>query len=140
VVRALRCLEQRFRYPSEILNNTQTVRAYLQLQLAEERNEVFAVLFLDTQNRLFAFERLFFGTINATAVHARVIVQRAFEHNAAKVIFAHNHPSGNCNPSQADKEITHDLRQTLSALNIAVIDHIIVSCESTYSFAEHGLM
>jgi DNA repair protein RadC len=107
---------------------------------AEERNEVFAVLFLDNQNRLLAFEKLFSGTINEAVVYPRVVVQRALEHNAAKVIFAHNHPSENCEPSQGDKEITRDLQRVLSIINITAIDHIIVSRKSTYSFANHGLM
>ncbi len=140
VARALHCLEKRLRYHPQIFSYPESVCTYLQLQLAEERNEVFAVLFMDNQNRLLAFEKLFFGTINEARVYPRVIVQRALEHNAAKVIFAHNHPSNHCEPSQADKEITQDLQQLLSLLTIEVLDHIIVSHTNTYSFAEHGLM
>jgi DNA repair protein RadC len=140
MARALRCLEKRLRYNSEILNNSQDVCTYLQLQLAEERNELFAVLFLDSQHRLLAFEKLFFGTINESAVYPRVIVQKALEYNAAKVIFAHNHPSGSCNPSSGDKEVTRDLQKILSIVSVTALDHIIVSHKSTYSFAEHGLM
>ena len=140
VARALRCLEKRLRYHSEILNNSQDVRAYLRLHLAEERNEVFAVLFLDSQHRLLAFEKLFVGTINQSMIYPRVIVQKVLEHNAAKIIFAHNHPSGNCEPSQDDKEITRNLKPIFSILNIALLDHIIVSHIDTFSFAENGLM
>lgn len=140
VARALRCLEKRLRYHSEMLNNSQNVRSYLRLHLAEERNEVFAVLFLDNQHCLIAFEKLFCGTINEATVYPRVVVQKALEHNAAKLIFAHNHPSDNCDPSPADKVITRDLQRVLSIMTITVVDHIIVSRKNTYSFAEHGLM
>jgi len=140
VDRALRCLEKRLRYHSEILNHSQSVCSYLRLHLAEERNEVFAVLFLDNSHRLLAFEKLFFGTINETMVYPRVVVQKALEHNAAKVIFAHNHPSDYCVPSQTDRETTRNLQRVLSVMNITVIDHIIVSRKNAYSFATHGLM
>jgi DNA repair protein RadC len=140
VAQALRCLEKRLRYPLGILHNPQQVCSYLRLHLAEERNEVFAILFLDNCNRLLAFEKLFFGTINETIIYPRVVVQKALEHNAAKVIFAHNHPSDDCDPSQADKEITRDLQRVLSAISITAVDHIVVSRKSTYSFAAHGLM
>ena len=142
VDRALRCLETHLRYhsDSEILNNSQYVRSYLRLHLADERNEVFAVLFLDAHHRLLAFEKLFFGSINESAIYPRVVVQKALEHNAAKVIFAHTYPSGNCDPSDADKEITRELQRILSVVSVTAIDHIIVGRENSYSFAEHGLM
>ncbi len=140
VARALCCLEKRLRYNSEILSHSHHVCSYLRLHLAEERNEVFAVLFFDNHHRLLAFEKLFFGTINEAAIYPRVVVQKALEHNASKVIFAHNHPSDSCDPSQADKDITHDLQRVLSVMNITIVDHIIVSRKKTYSFAEHGLM
>ncbi|MEO8964710.1 MAG: DNA repair protein RadC [Gammaproteobacteria bacterium] len=140
VARALRCLEKRLRYNSETLSNPQDVCSYLRLHLAEERNEVFAVIFIDNHNRLLAFEKLFLGTINESAVYPRVVVQKALEHNAAKVILAHTHPSGHADPSNADIEITRDLQRILSIISVTVIDHIIVARENSYSFAEHGLM
>ena len=140
VARALRCLEKHLRYNSEILNSSHYVSSYLRLNLADERNEVFAVLFLDSHHRLLAFEKLFYGSINESAVYPRVVVQKALEYNAAKVIFAHTHPSGNCSPSKADIEITHELKQILSIVSVIAIDHIIVARENSYSFAEHGLM
>ena len=140
VARALRCLEKNLRYNSEILNKSQIVCSYLRLQLADERNEVFAVLFLDSHHRLLAFEKLFYGSINESHVYPRVIVQKSLEHNAAKVIFAHNHPSGNCDPSNTDIELTRELQRILSIISVAVVDHIIVTREHSYSFAEHGLM
>ena len=140
VARALRCLEKRLRYNFETLNSSHDLRTYLRLHLASERNEVFAVLFLDTHHRLLAFEKLFHGSIDEAMVYPRVIVQKALEHNAAKVIFAHNHPSGNADPSNADKELTCTLKQILSIVCVTVVDHIIVGCENSYSFVEHGLM
>jgi DNA repair protein RadC len=140
VKRALRCLEKRLRYHSDILSSSQDVRSYLQLNLADEMNEVFAVVFLDNQNRLLAFEKLFYGTINESTVYPRVIVQRALAYNAAKVIFAHTHPSGNCIPSDHDKELTRDLQKILAMVSVIAIDHIIVARENSYSFAENGLM
>lgn len=140
VARALRCLEKRLRYNSETLNNSPYVSSYLRLNLADERNEVFAVLFLDNHHRLLAFEKLFYGSINESTVYPRVVVQKALEYNAAKVIFAHNHPSGNCDPSNEDKEITRELKRILAIVSVTAVDHIIVAREKCYSFAEHGLM
>lgn len=140
VKRALRCLEKRLSYRSQTLNHSDYVRSYLRLHLADEKNEVFAVLFLDNHHRLLAFEKLFYGTINESAVYPRVIVQKALEHNAAKVILAHTHPSGNCDPSKTDIELTRELQRILSVISVAVIDHIIVARENSYSFADHALM
>ena len=137
---ALKCLETRLRYGSELLNNSSNVRAYLQLQLADEKNEVFGVLFLSNSNRLLAFEKLFYGTINEAVVYPRIIAQKALEHNAAKVILTHNHPSGTSDASQADHEMTRKVQDALSLIEIKTIDHIVVTHKNSYSFAEHGLM
>ena len=140
IINALRCLELRLHHHSAILNNSRNVRAYLRLQLAEEESEVFSVLFLNTQHRLLAFEKLFRGSINEAVVYPRTIVQKALQHNAAKVILAHNHPSDNCNPSIADKEITEAIRKILDIIDVKVVDHVIVSRQESYSFSEHGLI
>lgn len=140
VKRALKCLESRVKYSSDKLTGPYDVRNYIRLKLANELNEVFTVLFLDNHHRVLACEKLFTGTINSATVHPRVIAQRAFYHNAAAVILAHNHPSGEVNPSNADQYITQLLKQTLNALDIRVLDHFIVSHEYTYSFLEHGLI
>jgi DNA repair protein RadC len=140
IARALRCLEKRLRYTSETLNNSHDVCSYLRLHLAGERNEVFAVLFLDAHHRLLAFEKLFYGSIDESAVYPRVVVQKSLEYNAAKVIFAHTHPSGNCDPSNADKELTRELKRILSVISVNAVDHLIIGRENSYSFAEHGLM
>lgn len=137
---ALACLEKRLVYQSDVLSSSFEVRDYLRLQLASEDNEVFAVLFLSNHHRVIAFEKLFFGTINTTAVHPRVIAQKALKHNAAAVIVAHNHPSGSLMPSAADQYITTQLQTALRLLDVRLLDHIIVSQEGTFSFAERGLL
>lgn len=140
VVSALRCLETRLRYGGELLSNSKDVMAYLQLHLAEEKNEVFAALFLDRTHRLLAFEKLFYGTISEATVYPRRIVQKALVHNAAAIILAHNHPSGQCEPSLADREMTYEIRMILNIIDVQLLDHIIVSYPNTYSFAEQRLL
>lgn len=140
VINALHCLETRLRYGGELLTSTRDVCAYLQLHLADEKNEIFSVLFLDNNHRLLAFEKLFHGTINEATVYPRKIVQRALEHNAAAILLAHNHPSGRCEPSPADKQITQVLWTILKIIDVRILDHIIVTCTNSYSFAEHGLI
>lgn len=102
--------------------------------------EVFVVMFLDAQNRLIAAEEMFRGTLTQTSVYPREIVKRAIEHNAASVIFAHNHPSGNTTPSRADEQLTYTLKSALQLIDIRVLDHVIVSGNQSLSFAEHGLI
>lgn len=137
---ALRCLEERFKYQPDKLADPFSVRKYLQLQLAQEQNEIFAVLFLNNSHHVIAFEKLFYGTINSTTVHPRVVAQRALALNAAAVILTHNHPSGNLEPSAADQYITNLLKQALILFDVRVLDHIIVSHEGTLSFTERGLI
>jgi DNA repair protein RadC len=141
VISALRCLEKRLRHSGEeVLSSSKDVRAYLQLHLAEEKNEVFSALFLDNKLRLLAFEKLFHGTINEAIVYPRRIVQKALEYNAAAILLAHNHPSGVCEPSLADKKITQELQTILKLIDVRVLDHIIVAYPNSYSFADHGLL
>jgi DNA repair protein RadC len=100
---------------------------------------VFAVMFLDNQHRLIAFEELFFGTIDSASVYPREVLKAALKVNAAALIFAHNHPSGDATPSQADKQITQRLKEALALVDIRVLDHIVVG-DSAISFAERGLL
>ena len=102
--------------------------------------EAFGCLFLDNRHRLIAFEILFHGTVDGASVHPREVVKRALEHNSAAVIFAHNHPSGVAEPSQADELITRRLRDALALVDIRVLDHVIVGLERCVSFAERGLL
>lgn len=138
--RALACLEERIKYKPISLCQPQEVSDYLRLQLAQEPNEVFAVLFLDTRHQLLAFEKLFYGTVNSTTIHPRVIIQRALAHNAAAVILAHNHPSGTEEPSAADQYITQELKNLLKWLDVRVLDHFIVTLGKTTSFLARGLL
>jgi DNA repair protein RadC len=114
------------------------VKQFCKMTLHGHPNEVFGCLFLNQHHRALCFEKLFHGTINQASVHPRVIVARALYHNAAAVIFSHNHPSGELTPSESDHVLTHLLTDTLARIDIAVLDHIIVTQESSLSFREKG--
>jgi DNA repair protein RadC len=124
----------------DALNSPGAVRDYLQLLLGGRQQEVFLVLFLDTQHRVIAFEELFHGTLGQTSVYPREVVKRALSHNAAAVILAHNHPSGVAEPSQSDRLLTDALKQALGLVDVRVLDHFVVAVGQTLSFAERGLM
>ncbi len=120
------------------LSSPQAVKQYLQLLLQGKTYEAFVVLFLDVKNRLIASEELFRGTLTHASVYPREIVKAALAHNAAGLILAHNHPSGEADPSEADLHLTANLKQALGLVDIKVLDHIVVAGRQTYSFAEHG--
>ena len=122
------------------LTSPEITRAYLSAQLRGYSYEVFACLFLDNQHRVIKLDELFRGTIDGASVYPREVVKQALYHNAAAVIFAHNHPSGITEPSPADKQITEKLKQALSLFDIRVLDHFIIGDGEPYSFAEHGLI
>ncbi|MCI0654060.1 MAG: DNA repair protein RadC [Methylococcaceae bacterium] len=122
------------------LSNPKDSRDYLSAQLRRHPYEVFAGLFLDNQHRVIQFEELFRGTIDSTSVYPREVLRLALQLNAAAVIFAHNHPSGHCTPSNADRQITRKLADALALVDIRVLDHFIVGDGEGYSFAEHGLL
>ena len=114
-------------------------RQYLTAQLGNYPHEVFACLFLDNRNRIISFDEMFHGTIDGASVYPREVVSLALKKNAAAVIFAHNHPSGVAEPSQADEQITKRLKDALSLVDIRVLDHFVVGDE-VVSFAERGLL
>jgi DNA repair protein RadC len=116
------------------------LKEYLKLHLANRDHEVFAVLFLDVQNRLLAMEELFRGTLSQTSVYPREVVVRALHHQAAAVVLAHNHPSGTVQPSRADEALTHTLRSALGLIDVRVLDHLIVAPGMALSMAEAGLL
>ena len=118
----------------------QRVKDYLALHLRPLGHEAFAVLFLDTRQRLLAFEIMFQGTLTHTSVHPREIVKRALALNAAAVVLAHNHPSGVAEPSRADELLTQGVRAALQLIDVRVLDHLVVGAGSVLSFAERGLM
>lgn len=116
------------------------VKHYLQLHLAARPHEVFAVLFLDAQNRLLAMEELFRGSLTQTSVYPREVVLRALHHQAAAVVLAHNHPSGAVQPSRADEALTQTLKSALALVDVRVLDHVIVAPGQALSMAEKGLL
>jgi DNA repair protein RadC len=123
-----------------VFADPQAVKHYLQLHLAARSHEVFAVLFLDVQNKLLAMEELFRGTLTQTSVYPREVVIRALHHQAAAVVLAHNHPSGTVQPSRADEALTHTLKAALALVDVRVLDHIIVGPGQALSMAEQGLV
>jgi len=124
----------------DALKSPKQVRDYLSLKLGNAPREIFMVLFLDAQNRIQAQENLFEGTLTQASVYPREVVKRALFHNAASVIFAHNHPNGIAEASQADKQLTQVLKSALNLLDIRVLDHFVVAGNDTISFAEQGLL
>jgi len=116
------------------------VKDYLRLQLGSRAHEVFAVLFLDAQNRLLRLEEMFRGTLTQTSVYPREVVKRALDLHAAAVILAHNHPSGLAEPSRADEYLTQTLKTALALVDIRVLDHLVVGQSDVVSFAERGLL
>ncbi len=124
----------------DVLSSPQQVRDFLCLKLAQLPYEVFTVLFLDAQNKLISADELFRGSLMQTSVYPREVVKRALDHHAASVILAHNHPSGLAQQSQADELITQQLKQALALVDVRVLDHFIVAGNTTFSFAERGLL
>lgn len=122
------------------LTSPGAVRDFLRLALAARDHEVFVVLFLDAQHRVLRSTELFRGTLTQTSVYPREVVRAALAANAAAVIFAHNHPSGIAQPSQADELLTRQLREALALVEVRVLDHFIVAGNQSLSFAERGLL
>ncbi len=116
------------------------VTDYLRLLLASREHEVFVALFLDGQHRVLVAEELFRGTLTQTSVYPREVVKAALRANAAAVIFAHNHPSGVAQPSQADEHLTRNLKGALAMVDVKVLDHFIIAGAGALSFAERGLL
>ncbi len=125
---------------TDALSSPQAVRDYLRLTLSRLPHEVFAVVFLTAQHRVIAVEEMFRGSLTQTSVYPREIVKRAIHHNAGAVILAHNHPSGEAQPSAADRALTRSLADALSLIDVRVLDHFIVAPGASLSFAEQGLL
>jgi DNA repair protein RadC len=136
---ARRSIAQQLR-EREAFHSPSAVKQYLQLHLAHKTHEVFAVLFLDSQNRMQALEELFRGTLTQTSVYPREVVLRALHHASSAVVLAHNHPSGSVQPSRADEALTQNLKASLALVDVRVLDHIIVGHGQTLSMAEEGLL
>lgn len=134
-----RALQEEMR-TGDALNSPRAVRDYLQLLLRARQQEVFIAIFLDAQHRVISAEELFQGTLTQTSVYPREVVKRALHHNAAAVIFAHNHPSGVAEPSDSDRLLTDALKQSLLMVDVRVLDHFIVAGAGCLSFAEKGML
>ncbi|HCT3926897.1 TPA: DNA repair protein RadC [Citrobacter koseri] len=135
---ALTLLERQLREPGAPFTSSHAVRDWLRLQLSTLEREEFVVLFLDNQHRLIAHETLFTGTLNHTQVHPREVVKSGLKHNCSAVIVAHCHPSGEAEPSQADRRLTERLKQALDLVDIRLLDHLVVGGMEIVSLAERG--
>ena len=140
IARALGILERRACEPGQLFGDVSTCGAFFRLRLGNEVREHFEAAFLDTQHRLIAVERLFSGSVDSAEVRPRIVVQRALALNAAAVLLAHNHPSGDPTPSRADEALTQTLKTALAMLDIRLLDHFIVTPMQVLSLAEQGLV
>jgi len=123
-----------------VFSSPESVRQFLQIKLRPYPYEVFCAMFLDNRHRLIEFVELFKGTIDGASVHPREVIREAIKHNAAAVIFSHNHPSGVEEPSQADLRITQGLKDPLDLIDVRVLDHMIIGEGDGTSLAERGLL
>ena len=140
VQQAIVLLERRVFKAGPRFERPAAVRDYLRLKLVAEPNEIFVVVFMNSMHDVLAVEPMFHGTINATSVYPRVVLQRALQLNAAAVIFAHQHPSGTTEPSNADRLLTEQLKTALALIDVRVLDHFVIGQGTPYSFAESGLL
>ena len=140
IQQAIVLLERRVFKAGPRLERPTAVRDYLRLKLVAEPNEIFVVVFMNSMHDVLAVEPMFHGTINATSVYPRVVLQRALQLNAAAVIFAHQHPSGTTEPSNADRLLTEQLKTALALIDVRVLDHFVIGQGAPYSFAESGLL
>ncbi len=122
------------------VKSSQEVFDYLYHSLRDRKKELFKVLYLNSQNQILAMEDLFEGTVNCSAVSSREVIDHALKHNAVSLIFVHNHPSGNPEPSQSDKDLTRDLIFAANTVNMKVLDHLIIGNDRYFSFAGAGLI
>lgn len=141
VERAIRVLEESAIYRVEAMASPYAVRDYLKLKFAGLEHEEFHAIWLDSQNRVISFDRMFTGTLTQTSVYPREVVKAGLTHNAGAVVFAHNHPAGVPEPSRADELLTRSLKDALAMVDIKVLDHFIVAGNAPpLSFAERGLI
>ena len=136
---AQKIMETRAKY-GNALTSPGAVRDYLRLSISDREHEVFCCVWLDAQHRVIEFEEMFRGTLTQTSVYPREVVKSGLRANAAAVIFAHNHPSGACQPSQADELLTRNLKDALALIDVKTLDHFIVAGAQSLSFAERGLL
>ena len=141
IARALDILRYRLTEPGACIDTPSATRQFLALELAQELSEVFCCMFLDNRHRVIRFDRLFTGTIDGCSVHPREVVRACIKYNAAALILAHNHPSGEAEPSRADITLTKRLVEAVALIDVRILDHIVIGGASDYtSFAERGLI
>ncbi|SMC28064.1 DNA repair protein RadC [Desulfacinum hydrothermale DSM 13146] len=139
---AMTILEEAAQYGSNalLLNNPATASSYFMMRLAHREQEVFAVAFLDAKNRLIECRDMFFGTVDSSRIYIREVIRTALLLNARSIIAAHNHPSGDPEPSEQDMKITEDLKKACLLLDIRLLDHIVVGCNRVVSLTKEGLL
>ncbi len=125
---------------ADFIQSSGDVIEYLSHNLRERKEEVFMVIYLNGRNQILGMEELFKGTLTSSAVYPREVVKKAIVNQAAALVFVHNHPSGNLNPSKDDINITKRLKEAASTIDVAVHDHLIIAGDGYYSFADHGLI
>jgi len=140
IASALSILKDRLRVPGERINSPDAAEKFFILKLGGLEHEVFACLFLDTQNRIIEYEEMFRGTIDGSSVYTREIVKRTLILNAGAIMFAHNHPSGTTDPSVNDRRLTRRLHEAMDLMDIRVLDHIIVGGVDAFSFSRGGVL
>lgn len=124
----------------DIINNADLAALYLTAKLRDCKNEIFACLFLNNQHQVISYNELFQGSINNATIYPREVVKKALEYNASNVILAHNHTSGPPTPSLADKRLTKEMQKILAIIEVQVVDHIIISENTFFSFAKENLL
>ncbi|MBK9520617.1 MAG: DNA repair protein RadC [Rhodocyclaceae bacterium] len=136
----VRAIQEDMNASGVCLSSPNAVSSYLSGRIGNYEHEVFMCLWMDARNRLIVAEELFRGTLTQTSVYPREVVKRALFHNAAAVIFAHNHPSGDAEPSRSDEMLTNTLKTALALVDVRVLDHFVVAGNKTISFAERGVL
>lgn len=140
ISKALGIIESQLQLPGVLLNSPELVKKYLVMQLALEEQEIFSLVFLDVHMRLIAYEPMFVGSLTECRVYPREVIKAILHHNAAAIIMSHNHPSGVAYPSPADRSLTSSLNDSLKVIDVQLLDHVIVAGNTTFSFAERGLL
>ncbi len=124
----------------ETVLSSKDIANYFKAQLQYKKHEIFAVVFLNQANKINHYEIISEGGITGTVADPRIILRKALEHNATSLVLCHNHPSGNLRPSRQDEDITQKIKEAAKFFDIKVLDHIIVSEEGYYSFADSGIL
>ena len=140
IAQALEILARRMRTSGVMMASPQVVRDWLRLRVGGKPHEEFGCIWLNAQHDLIEAGEMFRGTLTQTSAHPREVVKEALHHNAAAVIFYHNHPSGAAEPSTADEMLTRQLKDALNLVDVRVLDHFVVTAERMTSFAEKGLL